>query len=535
MTLHRGAKGMINLMDKQEIILLHFRDGKSQWQIHRDTGISRKTIRKYIKEYEEKKRKLLDSKEGDTELIEDIVSSPKYDSSNRIRRKLTDEIIERIHFFLRENEIKRSTGRSKQQKKKIDIYEVLIEEGYNISYPTICNYIREIQKETKEAYIRQEYMLGEICEFDWGHVNLTIDGKAKILQMAAFTTAKGNYRYAYLYRNQKMENFLDSHVKFINIAGAYRTFVYDNMKVAVKKFVTRVEKEPTEELLKLSLYYGFKYRFCNTCSGNEKGHVERSIEYIRRKVFSKRDTFQSIEQANAFLHQELEKLNSRPTAYNDGKSPKDILEEEKPYLLHQMPDYDIARTSELRVNKYSVISIDENKYSVPDDLVDKFVFVKIYPERILIYHKNKKVAEHLRSYGAHSWNIKIEHFIRTIKKKPGSLHSSTAMQQMNPTLQTIYNKYYTENPKDFIELLELIGKKSMEEVLNAIEELEKISPIGINTEKIKMLCNRNEKEVKNTNKERTTEIEEHSKFILNHYGNLLKSSCVAFHKEAKII
>ena len=187
------------------------------------------------------------------------------------------------------------------------------------------------------------------------------------------------------------------------------------------------------------------------------------------------------------------------------------------------------------MNKYSVISIDENKYSVPDDLVDKFVFVKIYPERILIYHKNKKVAEHLRSYGAHSWNIKIEHFIRTIKKKPGSLHSSTAMQQMNPTLQTIYNKYYTENPKDFIELLELIGKKSMEEVLNAIEELEKISPIGINTEKIKLLCNRNEKEVKNTNKERTTEIEEHSKFILNHYGNLLKSSCVAFHKEAKII
>ena len=145
---------------------------------------------------------------------------------------------------------------------------------------------------------------------------------------------------------------------------------------------------------------------------------------------------------------------------------------------------------------------------------------KIYPERILIYHKNKKVAEHLRSYGAHSWNIKIEYFIRTIKKKPGSLHSSTAMQQMNPTLQTIYNKYYTENPKDFIELLELIGKKSMEEVLNAIEELEKISPIGINTEKIKLLCNRNEKEVKNTNKERTTEIEEHSKFILNHYGNL---------------
>ena len=217
------------------------------------------------------------------------------------------------------------------------------------------------------------------------------------------------------------------------------------------------------------------------------------------------------------------------------KSPKDILEEEKPYLLHKMPNYDTARTSELRVNKYSVISIDENKYSVPDDLVGKFVFVKIYPERILIYHKNEKVAEHERSYGVHTWNIKIEHFIRTIKKKPGSLHSSTAMQQMNPTLQTIYNKYYIENPKDFIELLELIGEKNIKEVLSSIEELEKLSPIGINTEKIKMLCNRNDNEIETTNKERNTEIEENSKLILNHYGNLLKSSSVAFHKEAKII
>lgn len=48
---------MISLMNKQEIILSHFREEKSQWDIHRETGISRKTIRKYIKEYEKKKWK----------------------------------------------------------------------------------------------------------------------------------------------------------------------------------------------------------------------------------------------------------------------------------------------------------------------------------------------------------------------------------------------------------------------------------------------------------------------------------------------
>ena len=133
---------MIRLMDKQEIISSSFIEGKSQWQIHKKTGIDRNTIRKYIKEYEKKKLDLINTKEDNAELIADIVSPPKYDSSNRKRTKLTDEIIERIQFFLKENEIKRATGRSKQQKKNIDIYECLIEEGYDISYPTVGNYIR---------------------------------------------------------------------------------------------------------------------------------------------------------------------------------------------------------------------------------------------------------------------------------------------------------------------------------------------------------------------------------------------------------
>ncbi|KUK55552.1 MAG: Putative transposase protein [Atribacteria bacterium 34_128] len=53
---------------------------------------------------------------------------------------------------------------------------------------------RQNNKEAKEAYIRQEYKLGEVCEFDWGEVKLVINGKKKTLQMSVFTTARGDYR-----------------------------------------------------------------------------------------------------------------------------------------------------------------------------------------------------------------------------------------------------------------------------------------------------------------------------------------------------
>ena len=527
---------MLNLMDKQEIIINHFIEGRSQWDIHRETGFDRKTIRKYINQYEEKRNALLVS-EGDKLLLtEDIISPPKYDTSNRTRIKLTDEIIDKIEFHLKENELKKTTGRSKQQKKNIDIYECLIEEGYDISYPTVSNYIKARLDKEKEAYIRQEYELGDVVEFDWGYVNLIIAGKPKTLQMAVFATAKGNFRFAHLYNNQKMESFLDSHVKFFNkIGGIHKTLVYDNMKVAVAKFVSKTEKLPTGDLLKLSIYYGFKYRFCNARRGNEKGHVEKSVEYVRRKTFGKKDSFETIDDANKYLEEMLEKLNDKPSKYHDNKSPKDILEEELPYLKVLMPSYDIARTTEIRVSKYSVVSIDENKYSVPDALVGKFVTVKVYPENIFIYHNNNKVAEHIRSYGLHTWNIEIKHYLKTLKKKPGAIHSSTAMHQMNPRLQSIFNKYYTENPKDFIELIEIIAENGLDKIENIIRQLGEISPLGIDTEKIKLLCNRKREPVLENNNGTSTAIEEYSKSLLNQYGSMLNSSTTPFHKEVAII
>jgi len=199
-----------------------------------------------------------------------------------------------------------------------------------------------------------------------------------------------------------------------------------------------------------------------------------------------------------------------------------------------MPTYDISRVVELRANKYSVISIDENKYSVPDSLVGKFVTAKIYPNNIMIYHENIKVTEHKRSFGSSTWNIKIKHYLNTLKKKPGAIHNSTAMRQMNSKLQNIYNKYYTQNPRDFIDLIELISKEGLEKIEKTIKELEKISPLNIDTEKIKLLCYRKDEPL-GENKYKNTEIEKQSKLILNSYGKLLGKSTIEFDKESLII
>ncbi|QQY79121.1 hypothetical protein EDD65_10839 [Keratinibaculum paraultunense] len=54
---------------------------------HRETGFDRKTIKKYIREYEKK------------ELCY-WIEPPKYNASNRTKVKLTDEIMDKIDFYL---------------------------------------------------------------------------------------------------------------------------------------------------------------------------------------------------------------------------------------------------------------------------------------------------------------------------------------------------------------------------------------------------------------------------------------------------
>jgi len=186
---------MIKLIDKQRIIIMHTNEKKSQREISRELNVDRKTIRRYLREYEQKKKELLNNPEGEDNalLIEDICSKPNYNSSLRKKRKLTDELISKVQFYLAENRQKRATGRSKQVRAKIDIYEALLEDGHDIGYTTVCNAVRDIDREEKEAYIRQEYLPGKVAEFDWGQVKLTIAGKLVVFEMSAFTAAKSNY------------------------------------------------------------------------------------------------------------------------------------------------------------------------------------------------------------------------------------------------------------------------------------------------------------------------------------------------------
>jgi len=472
---------------KQEIIINSYRDGKSQRSISRDLQISRRTVKRYIEEFESYQH----NEVSNTELLSGYLSQPPiYRTANRSKIKLTNEVQLTIDNLLETNKQKKHSGLRKQMLKKCDIYEQINQQGFDIGYTTVCNYIRskEASISNKEAFIRQTYDPGKECEFDWGEIKIYISGVLTRFQLAVFTASYSNYRYAAIYQRQDTLAFMESHVLFFDyIQGVFDCMVYDNMRVAVAKFVGKYEKEPTQALLQMRGHYQFSHRFCNAYRGNEKGHVERSVEYIRRKAFGIKDHFDTLQNAERWLMSIIEKLNSTKQQLT-GKTADQMFEEEKKFLRPVSSKLACSEQIKLRVDKYSTISYRTNRYSVPDNLVGQFVDVKIQSHQIHIYQENNIVASHERNYGKHHWIIGIEHYLSTFKKKPGALKGSVALASSS-YLKQLYFDSFSDVPRDFIELLDYCYKNQVtnEKLKLAIERLINAGIVQISTEQIKAL------------------------------------------------
>ncbi len=452
-------------MEKHTIINLK-RKGDSNRTVEKKTGINRKTVAKYWNEYVEQSELLNDDLAEDiSEIQEAIVAAPKYDSSKRGSRKYTDEIDHRLDQILALEERKsRLLGPHKQNLTRFQIHNMLVTEGYDIGYSTIAVKINNKLNKNKECFIRQLYDLGDRLEYDFGEVKLLINGVLDKYYMAVVSSPAADFRWAFLYKNQKKEAFMDSHVRiFEMLGGVYRELVYDNMRNVVKKFIGRNEKQLNEDLIKMAIYYGYEINVTNCFSGNEKGHVEGSVKIIRNHVFATNYEFISFEDAQDYLNSQLIKMNT---------SSK--IEEEMMNLLPYKPKLELANITINKVSKYSFIRIENNFYSVPEYLVEKSVSVKSYFDRIVIYANNSKVCEHKKIDGSNELSVDITHYLNSLLRKPGAIKNSVALKSI-PKLKTIYDNHFNTNPRKFIELLIDNKGKELESLIDILEKYVEVS------------------------------------------------------------
>ena len=84
------------------------------------------------------------------------------------------------------------------------------------------------------------------------------------------------------------------------------------------------------------------------------------------------------------------------------KPPVELFAKEReiPHPAPAVP-YDVATVRQVRVSPRFRVSCDTNRYSVPAEYASTLVTLKLYPDRLCLYHQEALIARHVRCYDRH--------------------------------------------------------------------------------------------------------------------------------------
>jgi transposase len=283
------------------------------------------------------------------------------------------------------------------------LLEMVKARGYPGGIAVLRRFVRKIRPRRAEAFFRLQTLPGEQAQVDWGSFGkVTVGHARRSLSCFVMVLSYSRAIFARFYYDQALESFLSGHVAaFEAFGGVPRQLLYDNLKsVVLERVGDHVRYHP--QLLELAGHYHFAPQPCAPYRGNEKGKVERTIQYIRSSFYAARD-YQDIDDLNAQLQQWIETVAHlrKVPADPDRRLVLDALDQERDRLL-PLPQHPFSCSTvhAVRVGKYPYVRFDLNDYSVPHDRVGQTLTLIATPEvvRIVDNETGEELADHLRYY-----------------------------------------------------------------------------------------------------------------------------------------
>jgi len=131
---------------------------------------------------------------------------------------------------------------------------------------------------------------------------------------------------------------------------------------------------------------------------NEKGRVENGVGYVKKNFLSGLQ-ISSFEPLNPAALQWLRTVANVRIHGETRRKPLDLFEEEKA-RLKALPAlaYDAAALKPVTASSRCRILFEGNRYSIPHLYASQKLTLKVYPERLCLYHHETLIATHPRSY-----------------------------------------------------------------------------------------------------------------------------------------
>lgn len=435
----------------------HFRDGLSIREIARRTGLSRNTIRKYLR----------------TEAVE-----PKFRVPDRPSK--IDLFAEKLSAWLRSE-----SRKSRKQKRTIkQIHADLVALGFDGSYGRVAAFARRWKEERlreqnttgRGVFVPLAFDPGEAFQFDWSEDWAQIGGERIKLQVAHTKLCYSRAFIVRAYVLQTHEMLFDAHNQaFKAFGGVPRRGIYDNMRSAVDKVGRGKVRQVNARFSAMASHFLFEPEFCNPAAGWEKGMVEKNVQDVRHRLFQPLPRANTLNELNLWLEQRCMDLWEEMAHGIEPGTVADAWRVEAQYLMAVPRAFDGFVEHTKRVSPTCLVHLERVRYSVPASFANRPVSVRVYPDRIVVVAEGQIVCEHTRvierHHGAGQTVYDWRHYLAVIQRKPGALRNGAPFAELPAAFRHLQTHLLGKpgGDREMVEILALVLHHDEQAVLTAVE------------------------------------------------------------------
>jgi transposase len=307
--------------------------------------------------------------------------------------------------------------------------------------------------EPREVYFPQEHVPGRQAQSDFTYMNellVTIAGQPFKHLLYHLTLTYSNWEWGQVCFSESYESLASGVQDALwELGGVPQEHRTDSLSAAVRP--PRSKEEFTQKYKGLLQHYGMKASHSSPGRGHENGEFAGRAEY---------------EEFLAGLFRRRNQLRRERVA-------------EELKVLRELPKRQLeACTKEVqRVSRNATLSIRNNYYSVPSQLIGERVEVRIYGGHLEVWYGGALAERLERLRGEGQAAINYRHIIHSLVKKPGAFAHYRFQASLFPRLifRVAYDELQRQQPalaeREYVKLLQLAAAESEELVAAVLREL----------------------------------------------------------------
>jgi len=280
----------------------------------------------------------------------------------------------------------------------VRVQEILKDHGHTVPYSTLTRIVRDLDLREDQKVRAGTYTFGpgEEMQHDTSPHQVLIDGKKVKAQCAGLVLAYSRrlfIQYYPAFTRFEARVFLDAAFHFMD--GACPRCIIDNTSVIVAHG-SGPDAQIAPEMERFGHIFGVRFVPHAVGDADRKARIERNFAYAEQNFLAGR-TFSGWHEVNEQARRWCREVANQKEKRSLGMSPDAAYLMEKPHLAPLPPFIPpVYQTFYRTADVAGYVQVDTNRYSVPERLIGKEVEIHKLWERIEVFFKNQKVADHPR-------------------------------------------------------------------------------------------------------------------------------------------